>query len=172
MKKLIFFGVLVIVFASCKKSSSGTPVNSITATINDTNYTFNNHVVDTTILSDSSPAVILSAADYNLNTFTISFGAKNKPLIAGTTYGSYGDSIKVLDAGFFPFYSPSYNYIAPPYPKVSSNAQLTVTLTSISSTNIQGTFKGTIFLNGDTASTNRKTVTNGRFNFTKALTVE
>jgi len=172
MKKIILFGVLAIVLASCKKSSSGTPVNSITATINDTNYTFNNRVVDTTVLSDSTPDVILSAADFNLNTFTLSFAAKNKPLIAGTIYGSYGDSVHLLDAEFYPFYSPSYNYKALPYPMVSSNAQLTVTLTSISSTNIQGTFKGTIFLNGDTTSTNRKTVTNGKFNFTKALIVE
>ena len=74
-------------------------------------------------------------------------------------------------AAFAPFNTPTHAYEAIPYPHISSNSQLTVTLTSINSTTIQGTFKGNIFLNGDTTQVPKK-VTNGTFNFTKALTVQ
>jgi hypothetical protein len=171
MKKIIFFVVLIIVLASCKKSSSGSPVNTITATINDTPYIFNQDILDTTFYgSDSILQIELTAKDFNLNTFAIYFGAKNKPFSAGTTYGSFGDSVHIMLGGFESFNTSSGVYEALPYPHNSSTS-LTVTLTSITTTNIQGTFKGNIYLGGDTTQT-PKTVTNGTFNFTKPITTQ
>ena len=168
MKKILLFAVLVIVLASCKKSSSGSPVNSITATINDTNYIFSQNILDTTFFSsDSVLQVEISAKDLNLNTFAFIFGQKNKPFSTGTIYGSFGDSVHLLIGGEESFNKTVYSVT--PYPHISSNSALTVTLTSITPTSVQGTFKGTIFLGGDTTSTSKKTVTNGTFNFTKPV---
>ena len=172
MKKLILFAVLAIVFASCKKSSSSSPVvNTITATINDTPYAFSQDILDTTVYqsSDSDLLIQLEAKDFNLNTFVLVFGQKNKPFSAGTIYGSFGDSVHLLIAGMEPFNTSAYS--SGPYPNISSSSALVVTLTSITPTNIQGTFKGDIYLDGDTTQA-KKTVTNGTFNFTKALTVQ
>jgi hypothetical protein len=167
MKKLILFAILAIAFASCKKSNSGSPVNTITATINDTVYTFNNKFLDTTIAeaSDSEIGVEMTAQDLNLNTITLIIADRNAIPLKTTTYGSTGDTVRLAGMGFASLLSNYSNLSDPP----GSNP-LTITVNSITSTSIQGTFKGTIFLNGDTTSADKKTVTNGTFSFTKPVT--
>jgi hypothetical protein len=170
MKKLILFAVLAIVFASCKKNSSGTLANSITATINDTPYVFNQDILDTTFYSsDSVLQIALEAQDLNLNTVILLFGVKNnKPLTTGT-YGAFGDANHVFEFALSPFYSASDAYgILPP----GSSKSVILTVNSLTATNIQGTFKGTIYFEGDTTSTEAKIVTNGTFNFTKPIVTQ
>ncbi|HTB52380.1 MAG TPA: hypothetical protein VK718_06385, partial [Ferruginibacter sp.] len=58
MKKIILFVLLGVTIFSCKKKSSGSPaipINTIIATIDDTVYTFNQNIQDTTaaLYSDS-----------------------------------------------------------------------------------------------------------------------
>jgi len=169
MKKLILFAVLAIVFASCKKSGSGSPLNTITATINDTVYTFNNHVLDTTIYqsSDSELGIELVAEDLDLNTIGLIMADRHAAPLKATTYGSTGDTTHIGGMQF-QLHLGSYSNLSFP----SGPNPLTITVNTLTSTSIQGTFKGTIFLNGDTASANRKTVTNGTFNFTKPLVIQ
>jgi hypothetical protein len=168
MKKLILFGVLAIIFASCKKSGSGSPTNAITATINDTVYTFNNHILDTTIYesSDSELGIELSAQDLNLNTILIVIANAHAAPLKTITYGLSGDSNHLSEMEYESTVQTNY---ASGFPEAIENP-FTVTVNSLTSTTIQGTFKGTIFLNGDTTSANKKTVTNGTFSFTKPVT--
>ena len=168
MKKIIFFAIIAIVFTSCKKSSSGSPVNAITVTINDTVYTFNNHILDTTIYqaSDSELGIELSAQDLNLNTITLVIVDADVAPLKAITYGLSGDTnhLSIME-----FQSTNQTNYTSGFPASVLNP-FTVTVNSLTSTSIQGTFKGTIYLNGDTTSTSKKPVTNGTFSFTKPVT--
>src|ERR1700679_2099201 len=140
MKKIIFFAVLVIVFASCKKSSSGSPVNAITVTINDTPYTFNQDIIDTTIYqsSDSTIVIALEAKDVNLNTMIVAFGTKGGVPFKTGTYG-LGDTTYLGEMGFEQPNNTTFS-VLPPSPV---SAPLTINVSSLSTTFVQGTFKGT-----------------------------
>jgi len=164
MKKILLFAVLVIVLASCKKSSSGIPANSITATINDTVHTFNTSLIDTTIYSDSTLIVLLEATDVNLNKLAIELFARKTTPLKAITYGTTADTLHQVGVGYIAPEGTNY-YSQPPY---DASYPLTVNVTTLNSTTIQGTFKGTLFLNGeDTTNSSKIPVTNGTFSFTK-----
>jgi hypothetical protein len=160
MKKLILFAILAVVLLSCKKSNSGSPINTITATIDDSVYTFNTKTIDTTLYSGGYIQRGVIATDLNLRTATVLFGSST--ILTPTTYGLFGDTVHL--GAFQVSYPNSTIYFVA---KATSTSPLTVTVNSITSTSVQGTFRGTIYLNGDTTSTNKKVVTNGSFYFTK-----
>jgi hypothetical protein len=170
MKKIILFAVLAIVFASCKKSGSGSPLNTITATINDTVYTFNNNILDTTIYesADSELGIELRAQDVNLNTIIFVIANANAAPLKPITYGSSGDTSHLSEMLFTTTKQTLWGTGFPP----SVENPFVVNVTTLTSTTIQGTFKGTLFFQGDTASADKKTVTNGTFSFTKPVTIQ
>jgi hypothetical protein len=167
MKKLILFAILIVVLASCKKSSSGLPVNTITATINDTVYIFNQDVLDTTIYDNGNTGILLEAKDLNLNTTILQISTSNNVPLTPTTYGRYGDTLHLSTFGYISPASYSYGTVAP-----APTNGLTIAVTTLTSTSIQGTFKGTIYFDTDTTSADKKTVTNGTFNFTKPIVTQ
>jgi hypothetical protein len=162
MKKIILFAVLGILLASCSKSSTGLPANTITATINDTNYIFNTNIIDTSVYSNGTLLLELSATDLNLNKAVLAI--ESTTTLTATAYG--GLSGDTTNEAVFGILLPNTTQYSSGFPPSASNP-ITITVSSLTSTSIQGTFKGTIFFNGDTTSTSKKTVTNGTFSFTK-----
>jgi hypothetical protein len=162
MKKIILFILVSIVFVSCKKGNSATPNNTITATIDGINYTFNKGIIDTSV-ANGYPLIVVGATDADSNAVLLEIETLSG-VFTTTTYGLPNDTSNI--AGFLvsnpiSAYTNNEDKPRPPF---------TVTVTSLKSTeagiSIQGTFQGNIYLNGDTTQT-PKVVTNGKFNFTK-----
>jgi hypothetical protein len=175
MKKIILFVVLAIVFASCKKSSSSSPVNTnttypintITATINDTVYIFNQDILDSTVYNNGQTTLVFEATDLNLNTAVFEISTTHNIPLTPTTYGLFGDTTHLVIFGYALPSSIAYFTFTP-----APTNGITVTVDSLTSTFIKGTFEGTIYLNADTSSANKKPVTNGTFSFTKPITTQ
>jgi hypothetical protein len=161
MKKLLIVIVgILLILDSCKKSEPILPVNSISATIGGVNMNF------------------VAKASY-LNRPTIYYQLR----ISGNThsdtayifmaFSNLTDSVSITKGTYTPDSRPvafDATYYAPPfqgYSKVylqspSVVQPLKATITSISSTNVQGTFSGmlvNINYGGSTIA-----ITNGRFN--------
>jgi hypothetical protein len=155
MKKLFVIAVLgSVLLVSCKKSKSGgLGQGNVQATIDGTTTTFN------------------IAAGISTN------GGKDIDIVSsnGTTAGSTGLEIDISDNNAIvtgTYHDKSLNntglFLSLPSGDFYANAELVntpiaITVTSISSTQIQGTFQGDIYLNEDSTST-KKTITNGKFN--------
>jgi len=158
MKRFLIISVLVLILASCKKSNSGdiVPTNTITATINGTNYIFDKNAYTSIDVDDYGEEISLNVLDSNSNSLRIFINATGK--IKSTTYSSTMDSTGQY--GFFSLNTPvdSITY----EPAVTIPNPVTVTVTSITSAAIQGTFQGTIFPSGDVHGVS-KIITNGKF---------
>jgi hypothetical protein len=165
MKKILSITVLTIALFSCKKSSSGIAENTITATIGDTLYTFNQGILDTTFYQSNLLESVVVASDQNLVQAAVIFGTKSNR-ITTVIYGNYEDSINLAEFQIKFANGRTYSNTSISEP---ASSPLLVTVTSFTSTHTQGTFKGTIYLNGDTTSTDKKVVTNGSFNFTNPV---
>jgi hypothetical protein len=161
MKKIILFVLLGVTIFSCKKKSSGSPaipINTIIATIDDTVYTFNQNIQDTTAALYSDSVIYLGASDPNSDQAVIVL--RSDSAFATRTYNADTsfDYAAVFDITFS---SSNYESTIP-----QLNNPLTVIVTAITDTSIQGTFSGNIYLNGDTTKA-LKVVTDGKFNFRK-----
>jgi hypothetical protein len=165
MKKILSISVLAIALFSCKKSGSGSPVNSITATIADTVYTFNQNILDTTLFQSGTLESAVIASDQNLVEAAVIFGTKSDR-ITTTTYGHFGDSINLAE---FQIMFPNGRTYSSTSISESPSSPFLIDLTSFTTTHSQGTFTGTVYLNGDTTSTDKKVITNGSFNFTNPI---
>jgi len=161
MKKIILFVLLGVTIFSCKKKSSGSPaipINTIIATIDDTVYTFNQNIQDTTAALYSDSVIYLGASDPNSDQAVIIL--RSDTAFATRTYNADTsfDHVALFDVILS---SSQYENSVP-----QTNNPLTVIVTAITDTSIQGTFGGNIYLNGDTTKA-LKVVTNGKFNFRK-----
>jgi len=167
MKRLILFTIAVVVFASCKKTSSnngntnGTvAVGSIVATIDGVTTTYKGTVSG--IIQDSGTDIELEAATGtypNLGSgFTLDVDGPN---LSARIYTDTTASLPgfLSDAGIGYLDAAGNSYFDAP----SSAGFTTITVTSLTASQIQGTFQGIIFLSGDTSQA-KKTVTNGKFN--------
>ena len=159
MKKTILVSALLLgAFIACKKSNSTTAPqpNGISADVNGKSVTFNfNITADTTGGSISIEGYKDTTSSPDGLWILINGG----PVKAGVTYTNY----TTINA------SATYwmNHLGTPSPFVSYNS--TVTVTAISSTNIEGTFQGTgthFSQNslGNTIVDSTIQVTNGKFN--------
>jgi hypothetical protein len=175
MKKLFAIAVLGLLLVSCKKSSS--PSSSIQATLNDTS---------------SNYSILGYAEEYNgghtiyMEAYNNTKGAtaneieirlySNAPIAPGTYTDTANNSTYPI------IYREGYIYVEPNLSPVTGPDEyfetaglitnpFVITITSISATSIQGTFKGTLYMDGDssTAPGNYKVITNGRFNSPLAL---
>lgn len=172
MKRILFGAIgLLFAFTSCKKKSDVIPVNTISATIDGVGMNFNTNVnarftgnfegtgnIGLVILgatTNSGPTSNMGISFVTANSGTIIKGTysaasanNNPPVWAALAYTDYNPG-----SG-----QPATNYIT----NVNTALPFTITITSISSTNIQGTFSGSVTdLNN---ISNSKTVTNGKFN--------
>lgn len=158
MKKLSLLLVCIpcLFFACSKSGSSSNSSGSITATINGTNLTFNANAVAINVSGGGVYSVAVSgfeSASTSSGQVTISVAGSNV-----VTPGSYSNLNAAADEVSMVYSSPAgaaYAAIANP-PAVK--------ITSITSTNIQGTFSGVLTLYSGTSSATTATVTNGKFN--------
>jgi hypothetical protein len=165
MKKSLFFllGMSVLLF-SCKKSaSSGNGGGTISASINGVNETFN---------TDASALQVNAAGTYNIEVagyhgaagasdqLAFSIGG-TQAIKSGTYQYSYANpNSDAVDLIFVQYSSGGNNqFVSDPS---NTTNPVTVNITSISSTNIQGTFNGV--LPSFSGGSGTETVTNGKFN--------
>jgi hypothetical protein len=172
MKKLFAIAVLGLVLVSCKKSSSGGGP-SISATLSDTSFSFNQGF-EGTVYNDGKEVEIWSANTTNAATakeFYLQLRS-NTALTAGV----YTDTANL----YIPLPTISRHASLRVEPYAGSTGPIdydfytiglvsnpfTVTITSITPTSIQGTFSGKLYLDGDSTTTadSIRVITNGRFN--------
>ncbi|MDB4904273.1 MAG: hypothetical protein JWQ63_3554 [Mucilaginibacter sp.] len=175
MKKyILLFTCVLFIFTSCKKKADiiPVPINTISATVDGANMNFNINVsahiganaggpgTNATLYISGltsgtvpSGSMSINVSSQSLNsiikgTYTIASANNNPPVFAFLTYG---------------YYDPASSGPDQPYFTDSKGIQpTTITITSISSTNVQGTFSGTlVYSQGGTGT---KTITNGKFN--------
>ncbi|WP_426671551.1 hypothetical protein ACPPVU_09960 [Mucilaginibacter sp. McL0603] len=166
MKKLLLFTICVtLAFSSCKKSSSDIPVNTISATIDGVDESFNTNPIAElgTAISLNSNLIISggNGSGTGSDSMAITIESNNTLAKGSYTNASTNNSsyVSVLyNKGPFSLAHPSY-YTT----DVNGAYPTTVTITSMSSTNIQGTFSGKLLF---TDGTTVKNVTNGKFNLT------
>jgi hypothetical protein len=164
LKKIILFAVLTIVFTSCKKNNSITPTNTITATINDTVYTFNTITTDTSLSNPNYNEIYMTAAD------TL-YGAKRNLRFLITTpiatpfIDSTYDNITTI--GYGPEFSFGTSGASSSYTSVSRiSTPFVVTITKLTNTSLQGVFEGTVYYDEDSTQ-QAEIVTNGKFDLNK-----
>lgn len=170
MKKILILSVCILfIFISCKKRTDVVPVNTITAVVNGATLNFNVNVTGGTVLE----ALGANNTTLNINGLTAS---DNTAAIIGISVTPQDGSRPAK--GTYTFNSTNahptvYPYIVynsldnnpsqqPFYTDPTGKQSTTVTITSISSTNVQGTFSGIlVHSNGDGTI---RTVANGKFN--------
>jgi hypothetical protein len=174
MKKLLISYVLIIlVFISCKKVQSQMDVSygTIMATVNGVNYSFNygasggialnNGQYNFTIYGYSAPLTknphfitveMVLPIPITVGTYTRTPAADSQPAIIPVISYHYSSSNGATNS----FYGADGST---PYPA-------TITITSISTNHIEGTFNGVLILEGDIKTT--VTVSNGMFSLDNA----
>jgi hypothetical protein len=173
MKKLLLLSACVLLaFASCKKDSSKIIAsNTITATVGGSNINFSTTATGA-LVSDSGAYILeiggLSGTSSSAQSIAVGLLSES-PFVKGTyTFNKSTDpnTITVIPAiaytgnlsGTDAFESETVIDLQ----DSTISTSCTVTITSITSTNVQGTFSG--LLVNDEDNTTTKTVTNGKFN--------
>ena len=162
MRKIIVFASLVLLLMSCKKNSDDNgaiAANSIQANIGGTTYNFN--VSAKAIKMDGTGYHFISIAGADANSATANvIGIIANSNVAVTT-GTYNEN----DAVNFGSLSYSVNISSGnTYTDAGSTTNpVIVTITSLTGTSVQGTFKGDIYLGSSTSGT-KKVVADGKFN--------
>ena len=160
-KALIFVSCILLVFTSCKKNSDVAPSNTISANINGVEESFNTNTVaqlsSLIKLNDGLSIYGTNGSATGADILTISLSL-NQTLTKGS-YTSGSNTVGLVSILYQsgPFSIANLNY----YATDDSANQTTVIITTLTGTNIQGTFSG-ILVNGNAT----KTVTNGKFNLT------
>jgi hypothetical protein len=166
MRRLLLFSVLItIVLASCSKTNKSTiaPEAAISATIDGVNMTFNSKDSVRTVGS----TVIYLAGSNDTTSNKIMIYIINPSKVDTGTYSSNAPDSRDLEIlyGVGPGNTPDnvfYTY------DIADGASFDATLkvTSVTSTNIKGTFSGKVVLESSVLTANpvTKTITNGKFN--------
>lgn len=153
---------IVLLLASCKKSTAPIPDNSILATVDGVPKTFNvyaqgflyNNFQGHHVLIISGQQTSETGSNYiNLSVSSVSAIVKGSysldPVNSGVTPAGGATSIAYISGG---------EKFLPPQNATSKNL---ITITYLSSTKVEGTFN--VVLSGGTPLTD-KTITNGKFN--------
>lgn len=167
MKKLFAIAVLgLVVLVSCKKSSSGG--SSIQASVNNA-ATSNFTILTEGYLLNGGKSIVLTGKDGTsaTSTYDISLNLSSDKLIVP---GVYSDTSLISYIGD-PYTHASIEYA----PQVAIpgdstyisgahvSSPVTITVTAVTTTSIQGTFQGNLYVNGD-STRSKATLTNGKFN--------
>lgn len=145
----------VITFSSCKKDKKVTPSATITADVNGTATSFNTNALAVKGTEGDTQITAVQGDGPNGTHLAITI---NGTVTAGTTYSATGNNEPILlysntDDNFLNDDSSTTNAVS-------------VTITSVSSTSIQGTFKGDVtntVINPDNHAAISKSITNGKF---------
>jgi hypothetical protein len=156
---LIIVGCILLLFTACKKSTNTAPANTISANIDGVDESFNTNVFAQlgTGAKFNSSLNIYGASGSNAGAHVLTITMAVNQTIATGSYTSGSNSIGFVSI----LYSNGPFSIANPntYSTDVNGSPSTVVITSLTSTNVQGTFSG-ILIYGST----RKTITNGKFN--------
>jgi len=165
MKKILILSAFILfIFTSCKKKNDVVPVNTISATVDGAHLSFNTSVYAKFGGNSNSTLSIYGVTSSASDAQTITIGVfSDKAIAIGTyTYPSITGSSGLTEYPFI-VYSDKGPTASSSFLFVTDNTAAnptTVTITSINSTNIQGTFTCTLIRQiGGT-----KTITNGKFN--------
>jgi hypothetical protein len=170
MKKLLLFSALIaIVSASCVSKAKVDPIkppfaDTISATVDGVNENFNS--LDTTRYNSANSLYLSGANADNADKMILILGSTGSSIDTGTYNSVYGGSkgLEIL-YGVGPGYTPDNLYYT--Y-DITGGASFDATLkvTSVTSTNIKGTFSGKVVLESSVLTANPVTqsITNGKFN--------
>ncbi len=154
--------IIVLAFCACKKSAAPPTgsANFMTADINDTSQTFNTVVLAKNVPVSSGYLLAIACASTNTSAadvLSVSIDGM-KPITTGTFTANFSGT-----PDFLPSMAFQHGDTTAYQEDVSGSHPITVTITSLTGTNVQGTFNGTLTLaNGSGAFV--KKVTNGKFN--------
>jgi len=165
MKKIILFGVLGLLLVSCKKNTTGDIVatNTVTATVDNTNYVFNQNLYDDSGFDPGTEFLsITEQSDSIISGIELDVTAVDNIQMTTGTYGLSGDSTRMGDIDLYDKNTGTDYYNI----DNSVTRPFTITVTSITATSIEGTFKGVAYANRDTTLT-QKTIINGKFNISR-----
>jgi len=162
-KPLLFIIVLFLFLASCKKNASVGPVNTLSATINGVDESFNTNLYaqNGTGVTTNSDLAVFGTTGTASNAEVLSITVNTNATIATGTYTNSASSnsgfISILySKGPVNLFTPN-EYVS----DVNGTYLTTVKVTSISNTNVQGTFSAQLlYTDGKT----KMMVTNGKFN--------
>jgi len=165
-KKFSFFCALFLcVFTSCKKNGGSSSGYHLTATIDGQSQSFN--VNPFVFKVTNGGASIISIEGYagnqsNQQIMAISWTSYSPSVIL--IPGNYSDTSSAysLEGVYNPSISVSYVGGNGLTANMSNSNHLKMTITSIDSTAVKGTFSGDFYLNGD-ASSPKKSITSGDF---------
>ncbi|MEI9934070.1 MAG: hypothetical protein WDM71_04305 [Ferruginibacter sp.] len=164
MKTLFLLPIvsLLFIFSSCKKDSANNVTGTITATVNGTSLSFNveaTAVLDT-VRGNYGVAIIgLQSFSLSSKEITLAISGGSTPIAVGTytDTSTVGRTVLIGYANAADSTAWSSTGTAP---NIS-----TVTITSLNSSQIQGTFNGQLELAlGSNPGASTATVTNGSFN--------
>jgi len=169
MKKLLLISTCVILaFAACKKDSNKATTSSLSlsATVSGTNETFSN-VTAQSIVDTPGYTIGISGSrgsGANLEVLQLEVNSAN-PVTTGTyTLNSTTSSnINTFPLLAYYKYTSATNELIYGTDLTGTNVS-TITISSISSTNVQGTFSGVLIDQMDGTTTDA--ITNGKFNAT------
>ena len=165
MIKKVLLPAFFFLLISCKKQSNELPLNTITATVDGVSVNFN---TDAAAHRDSAAAGIINimgetaaAAPKVYLLIYVEANNINTQVTSGSYtsigYTSHSGVASLLYANIISDSQNGQDYAT----DINSNNNTSVTISSISSTSVQGTFSGKLTLYGDTTT---RTITNGRFN--------
>jgi len=153
----------LVVLASCKKSGSSAPIttaNTITGVVDGKTFTCNERFAleSYSYMNDTTTWFGFDAYAYDSSNNEFYFEADQaKKVPTPKVYGALGDSTTYA---YVEFDSTSGGW----WGSETKLNPTTITITSTGGQAVQGTFQGTLYLYGDSTSTNTKVVTNGKFN--------
>jgi outer membrane murein-binding lipoprotein Lpp len=171
MKKFLLFTALIAtVFASCISNKAKVDplkpaaADTISATIDGVNESFNS--LDTTRYNSPNSLYLSGANADNADKMILILGSTGSSIDTGTYVSTYpaAKGLEIL-YGVGPGYTPDNLYYT--YDIIDgASFDAIVKVTSVTSSNIKGTFSGTVVLESSvlTASPVTKAITNGKFN--------
>ncbi|MGZ3777614.1 MAG: hypothetical protein ACXVI9_08435 [Mucilaginibacter sp.] len=170
MKKFLLpLFCILFIFNSCKKKTDVLPVNTISATVGGTAMNFNSKVQALYSINNETGGTVLWITGYtgtdNLaGSMAISIAASDKSSFKVGTYNisSISNQAPVFIELIYGSGDPSINPSQQPWLSDTNAVQpATITITSVSGTNMQGTFSGVLL---HWFGSDNKTVANGKFN--------
>jgi hypothetical protein len=163
MKTLLLLPICTLfLLVSCKKNTPVTPQSSISATVDGVNETFDvNAAATLTNIEGTGNVLLISGKETSETGIGVEVNSAST-----ITKGSYTVTTGIPE-GFNPATSVSYTQgYEIFFPVQNASSQNLITITYISSTNVQGTFN--VDLSGALPSSQpiftSKTITNGKFN--------
>jgi len=167
--------ILLFSIWSCKKSSSKPAGTSyfISAMVGGSAKTFNVSALaaDTTLSGGSTGIVIIGLSDSTGSPAAFDLTISNSPGLKPITTGTYTDTSTsyTLNSDYYSNYYATMSFNAGTgFASIASGAGISITnhlkvvITSLSSTEIKGTFSGDYYFDGD-PSASATTITNGSF---------